>query len=152
MFFFFCTACWLSLDFSRCLLFSLRRQSPVSQWEMINSKLQTAFEFIVLKFSKPAFLFFPPLSFCWFNQVRNIIDFFFSFCLLFGACAQWKHSPLSVAHVTSFFVLVSFWFPPCLQRLSAVLLKAMQQWFLPILLFRLLVRVGCGMISCILHW
>lgn len=152
MFFFFCTACWLSLDFSRCLLFFLRRQSPVSQWEMINSKLQTAFEFIVLKFSKPAFLFFPSSVFLLVQPGKKYNWFFFSFCLLFGACAQWKHSPLSVAHVTSFFVLVSFWFPPCLQCLSAVLLKAMQQWFLPILLFRLLVRVGCGMISCILHW
>lgn len=54
---FFCTACWLSSDFSLCLLFFLWRQSPVSQWGMINSKLQTAFDFIVLKFSKPSFLF-----------------------------------------------------------------------------------------------
>lgn len=96
---FFCTAWWLSSDFSLCLLFFLWRQSPVSQWGMINSKL------ISLSSSSANHHFFFPLSFSWFNQVRNIIDFFF-LCFVFylRACAQWKHSPLSVAHVTSFFL------------------------------------------------
>lgn len=98
---FFCTACWLSSDFSLSFLSFL--WSPVSQWEKINS-----------------------IVFSFFNQVRNIIDFFSSFCHLFGACAQ-KHSLLSFANVMSllilFFFMVSFWFSLCLQCLSAVLGK-----------------------------
>lgn len=140
------------LDFCLRLLFFLWRQSPVSRWKMINSKVADCdwFHCPLVQQTIICFVFFPR-SFSWFNQVRKIIDFFLHFVLLFGACAQWKHSPLSVVHVTSVFFLLLFHFDS-LQRLSAVRLKAMQQWFLPILLFSLLVRVGCGMISCVLHW
>lgn len=99
-----------------------------------NSKLETAIDFIVFEFSKPSFAF---SSVFFLVQPGKKDIFFSSFCLLFGARAQWKHSPVSDVHVTSVFVFCFVPFPfdtLRLQRLRAVLLKAMQQWFLPILL------------------
>lgn len=63
-----------------------------------------------------AIISFLLLSFFCLNQVGKIIVFF-SFCYVFGACAQWKHSPLSVARVTSFiffphFILILCVSPP----------------------------------------
>lgn len=99
MFFFFCTACWLSLDFSLSSLFPLEAKSSLT---VRNDK--------------------PKVADCvWFHCLRvqqTIISlflvqpgkkynlFFSSFCHLFGACAQWKHSPLSVAYIVSFFCFV----------------------------------------------
>ncbi len=43
-------------------------------------------------------------------------------------------SPMSLLFFCCCFVPISFWFSLCLRCLSAVLLKAMQQWFPPIVL------------------
>lgn len=121
---------WVQI--SVCLLFFLWRQSSVSQWEMINSKLHTAFDFIVLKFSKPPFLF--PTVFFLVQPGKKYNWFFFLHFVIYLVPVHSGSILPSMLPMSPLFFFVPVFDFLCIQRLNAVLLKAMQQWFPPILL------------------
>lgn len=128
---------WLSFDFSilySSSFISSRGECPVSRGKMIKSVLDCdLFHCLVFQQTFFVFIFFYIAVFA-LVQTAMKVDWFFFTCL-FGSCAQWKHFPFCDVHITAVFLSsVVFWFSFHLQLLHAVLLKAMQQWLLPVLL------------------
>lgn len=128
---------WLTLDFSLCPLicffFPLEAKSSLMV-KNENSKLETAIDFIVFEFSKPSFAF-SSVFFLVQPGKKDIFFLRFVFYLVPVHSGSILPSVMSMSPLFLFFCFVPFPFDTLrLQRLRAVLLKATQQWFLPILL------------------
>lgn len=128
---------WLTLDFSLCPLicffFPLEAKSSLMV-KNENSKLETAIDFIVFELSKPSFAF-SSVFFLVQPGKKDIFFLRFVFYLVPVHSGSILPSVMSMSPLFLFFCFVPFPFDTLrLQRLRAVLLKATQQWFLPILL------------------